>query len=76
MKSIERSFLMGLLATTALPLAVLTAGIPQVRAETVIVPTVPGSLDATNGPDGASPPGDPDGQPGVDGLPANADASP
>jgi hypothetical protein len=46
MKSIERSFLMRLLATSALPLAVVTAGAPQVCAENVVVPTVPGSLEA------------------------------
>ena len=74
MKSIERSFLTGLLMTSALALAVLSAGVPKVRAETVIVPAVPGSLDGANGADGASPPGNPNGQPGVDGLPANADA--
>ena len=54
MKSIERSFLARLLMTSALPLAVVTAGAPQVRAETVIVPTVPGSLDGANGADRAT----------------------
>ena len=74
MRAIERSFLTGLLITSALPLAVVLAGAPKVSAETIIVPTVPGSLDGANGADGASPPGDPNGQPGGDGLPANADA--
>ena len=35
---------------------------------------MPGSLDGANGADGATPPGDPNGQPGGDDLPANADA--
>ena len=74
MRAIERSFLTGLLITSALPLAVVWAGAPKVSAETIIVPTVPGSLDGAGGAGGVSPPGDPNGQPGVDGLPANADA--
>src|SRR5271169_3855145 len=74
MRAIERSFLMGLSVTSALTLALVTAGAVKVSAETIIVPTVPGSLDGGTGPDGVSPPGDPNGQPGGDGLPANADA--
>ena len=74
MRAIERSFLTGLLITSALPLAVVWAGAPKVSAETIIVPIMPGFLDGANGSDGLSPPGDPNGQPGVDGSPANADA--
>ena len=74
MRAIERSFLTRLLITSALPLAVVWAGAPKASAETIIVPAMPGFLDGANGADGVSPPGDPDGQPGGDGLPANADA--
>jgi hypothetical protein len=74
MKAIERSFLTRLLISSALPLAVVSTGTPRVSAETIIVPVMPGFLDGANGADGVSPPGDPDGQPGGDGSPANADA--
>ena len=74
MRAIERSFLTRLLITSALPLAVVWVGAPKASAETIIVPVMPGFLDGANGSDGLSPPGDPDGQPGGDGSPANADA--
>ena len=47
-------FLTGLLITSALPLAVVWAGAPKVSAETIIVPTVPGSLDGAGGAGGVS----------------------
>ena len=72
MRPINRSFLTRLLLTTALPLALMTAGAAGVRAATVIVPTVAGSMDGANGVNGVNP-GDP-GQPGGPGQPASADA--
>jgi hypothetical protein len=72
MRPISRSFLTRLLLTTALPLALMTADAAGVRAATVIVPTVAGSLDGANGANGVNP-GDP-GQPGGPGQPASADA--
>lgn len=44
--SFAHSFLKRLFLTTALPLALMVAG---ADAATVIVPTVPGSLDGANG---------------------------
>jgi PEP-CTERM motif len=52
MRPTDRSFLTRLLLTTALPLALMTAGAAGVRAATVIVPTIPGSLDGANGASG------------------------
>ena len=63
-------FVRHLLLSTALPLALMTAGAVGVRAEVVTVVGVNGA----NGADGVSPPGDPNGQPGGDGEAAHADA--
>ena len=67
---LDRSSLKRLLVSTALPLALMTAGAVGVHAEIV---TVVGDNGA-GGVDGVSPPGDPNGQPGGDGEAANADA--
>src|SRR5690242_2352039 len=60
-----------LVVSAVLPLGVIALS-GAARAETVIVPTIPGSLDGGDGGTGPGP--DADGLPGGPGLPANADA--
>lgn len=72
MTKTTRSLSTRMLATVALPLALLSAGAARVHAETVVVPQVAGSSDGANGAGGVPP--DNNGQPGDPGQSANADA--
>ena len=71
-KTTDRPLLTRVLATAALPVALMAAGSAGVHAEAVVVPQVSGSLDGANGANGVNP-GD-NGGPGGDGQSANADA--
>ncbi len=62
MTKTTRSLSTRMLATVALPLALLSAGAARVHAETVVVPQVAGSSDGANGAGGVPP--DNNGQPG------------
>jgi len=67
---VEGAFLIRLLQTTGLSLALMAASAAWVRAEIV---TVQGS-DGAAGANGVEPPGDPNGQPGGDGESVTANA--